>query len=99
MVLGEFATLRDMKAPLIVLVMVDESLALIELKQRRSGLANLGVDFPGTDWPAFAAAMGGHGEWVRDSAALEAGIAAGLGRGTFTLLAAVIGREAYDDAF
>ena len=99
MVLGEFATLRDMNAGLVVLILVDESLALIELKQRREGLGNLGVDFGATDWPAFAAAMGGHGVWARDAETVEREVAAGLGRETFTLVAAVIGRGAYDGAF
>jgi len=99
MVLGEFATLRDLGAPLIALVMVDESLGLIEMKQRATGLRNLGVDFPGTDWPAVAQALGGHGAWVRDAATLEAEIAAGLSRRGFTLLAAAVGARAYDGAF
>ncbi|NCO15753.1 MAG: thiamine pyrophosphate-binding protein, partial [Alphaproteobacteria bacterium] len=99
MVLGEFSTLRDLEAPLIALVMVDRSLGLIEMKQRATGLRNLGVDFPGTDWPAVAQALGGCGAWVRDAATLEAGIAAGLTRRGFTLLAADVGARAYDGAF
>lgn len=99
MVLGELATLRDLAAPLAVLVMVDESLALIEMKQRGGGLPNLGVDFAGTDWPAVAAALGGHGVWARDAAAVAREVAASLTRERFTLIAAAIGRRAYDGAF
>jgi acetolactate synthase-1/2/3 large subunit len=99
MVLGELATLRDLKLPVILCVLVDESLALIELKQRNSQRGNLGVDFGGTDWPAVARAMGGHGVWIDDAATLETETRAALGREGFTLLAPRIGRRAYDGTF
>ena len=41
----------------VFLVFVDESLALIELKQRGSQLPSLGVGFGGTDFAAVARAM------------------------------------------
>ncbi len=100
MVLGELATLRDLKLPLVIVVFVDTSLALIELKQRERGLANLGVDFGATDFPAVAGALGGRGVAVRDrpalAAALEEGLAATEG---FTLIAAEIGPQTYDGRF
>ncbi|MEM9732841.1 MAG: thiamine pyrophosphate-binding protein [Pseudomonadota bacterium] len=97
--LGELATLRDMGQPLIICVLVDESLALIELKQRGSQRPNVGVDFSGSDFPAIAQAMGGHGVWVDDAQTLETEAAAALNRDTFTVLACRIGRRAYDGAF
>jgi len=96
MVLGELATLRDLKLPVVIVVYVDESLALIEKKQREAGLPNLGVDFEGTDWVALARAMGGHGVAVQDRKALGAAVKKGLGADTFTIVAARIGRGAYD---
>ncbi len=99
MVMGELATLRDLHAPVAVMVMVDESLALIEMKQRRSGLDNLGVDFPGTEFVALAAAMGGVGRWIQDAASLEAELADAYRRETFSILACAIERKAYDGAF
>jgi acetolactate synthase-1/2/3 large subunit len=99
MALGELATLRDLAAPLIVMVMVDRSLALIELKQRRSGLVNRGVDFPGTDWPAVAAALGGVGVRASDAGTVETAIREGLDRSTFTLIACEIDKADYDGAF
>ena len=59
--LGELSTLRDLKLPVIICVLVDESLALIELKQRNSQRTNVGVDFKETNFPKIAEAMGGHG--------------------------------------
>jgi acetolactate synthase I/II/III large subunit len=96
---GELATLRDLKLPVIVCVLVDESLALIELKQRGSQRPNLGVDFGGTDFPALAQAFGGHGVWVDDEATLREAAQAALTRNQFTLIAARISKRAYDGAF
>jgi len=99
MIMGELATLRDLKLPVIVCVLVDESLALIVLKQRKSQRANVGVDFGATDFVGLAQVMGGHGVWIDDSRTLEAEATAALGRETFTLLACRIGRRAYDGTF
>lgn len=97
--LGELATLRDLRLPVVVCVLVDESLALIELKQRAGQRANVGVDFGGTDFPALARAMGGHGVWVDDTETLAHEARAALARDTYTLLACRIGRRAYDGRF
>ena len=99
MILGELATLRDMKLPVIIVVFVDESLGLIELKQRANGQDNVGVDFGGTDFPAVALAMGGRGIWARNRAEIERAIESGLDAETFTLIACPIGRKAYDGRF
>ena len=96
---GELATLRDLKLPVIIVVLVDESLALIEMKQRGSQRANLGVDFGGTDFPALAQAFGGHGVWVDDVETLTRAAKAALTRNQFTLIAARISKRAYDGAF
>ncbi len=99
MVLGELATLRDLKLPLVIVVFVDTSLALIELKQRERGLGNLGVDFGATDFPAVARALGGSGVAVRNRPALAAALEEGLAAEGFTLIAAEIGQQAYDGRF
>lgn len=98
---GELATLTAQGLPVIVCVLVDDSLSLIEMKQRATQRPNLGVDFggPGTDFAALARAFGGHGVEVADSGALAAEAEAAMARGTFTLIAARIGRRAYDGAF
>jgi acetolactate synthase-1/2/3 large subunit len=99
MVLGELATLRDLKLPVVIIVFVDESLALIELKQRNSGLPNLGVDFGATDFPAVAEALGGIGRWVSNPDELREGLNGAFKRQTFTLLACKIGEKVYDKRF
>lgn len=94
--LGELATLRDLKLPVIIVVLVDASLALIELKQRTSQRANAGVDFGESDFPAVAKALGGHGVWIENTEDLARETQIALSRETFTVLACRIGRQAYD---
>lgn len=96
MTLGELATARDAKTPVIVFVFADESLSLIEIKQRANGQANLGVDFPGTDFAATARAMGGHGHEVASREALASAIEQSLAASSFSVIACRIPRQAYD---
>lgn len=96
MVVGELATLRDLRRPVVIVCFADRSLALIELKQRRLGLRNLGVDFPATDFAAVARAYGGHGARVETRAALEAELRSALvRRSQFTLIEAPIDKAEY----
>jgi acetolactate synthase-1/2/3 large subunit len=99
MIIGEMATLRDQKINLIIVVLVDESLALIELKQRRSELPNAGVDFGGTDFVALAQAYGGYGAWVDDVDSLARELGQARDTNTFTILACRIAKTEYDGAF
>ncbi len=99
MCLGELSTLRDLKIPVIVCVLVDSSLALIELKQRGSQRFNLGVDFGETDFPAIAEAYGGHGVWIEDRDLLITEAQKALTRSTFTILACRIPARSYDGKF
>jgi len=97
--LGELATLREHHLPILICVLVDESLALIEMKQRGSQRPNSGVDFTSSNFPAIAKAMGGHGVWIDDADTLRLEAQEALSRDSFTLLACRIGRKAYDGKF
>lgn len=94
--LGELATARELGLPVVIVVLVDESLALIEMKQRSSQRPNAAVDFSGSDFPAVAKALGGVGRWIDDARTLQAEMKAALGREQFTVLACRIARRAYD---
>ena len=100
---GELATLTAHRLPIVICVLVDDSLALIELKQRATQRPNLGVDFGGpglaTDFAALARAFGGHGVEVTDADSLAQAATEALTRDRFTLIAARIPRRAYDGAF
>lgn len=97
--LGELATLRDRGLPVVVVVLVDGSLALIEMKQRAAGRPDAGVNFPATDFPAVARALGGEGVWIDDPADLIPQVTGALGRTMFTVLACRIDRRSYDGTF
>ena len=97
--LGELSTLRDLNLPVIICVLVDESLALIELKQRNSQRVNVGVDFKETNFPKIAEAMGGIGVWIENKNSLIKETNSALTRDSFTILACRIGRGAYDGEF
>ncbi len=97
MVLGELATLRDLELPVIVVVFVDASLALIEKKQREMQYPNAGVDMNETDFAAVAQALGGRGITVDDRAALAQAVSEALTADRFTVIAAKLPRGAYDN--
>jgi acetolactate synthase-1/2/3 large subunit len=96
MVAGEMSTAAEMGHNTIFVVFVDQSLALIELKQRQRQLANTGVDFRGHDYAAIGQAFGGNGVTVTDRAELGVALTDAMQATTFTLIAAVIDRKAYD---
>jgi acetolactate synthase-1/2/3 large subunit len=90
MTLGELGTLRDQGLPIVVLVLQDESLALIELKQRQAGLEAKGVRMGATDYAAVAQAFGGVGMSVSSRAALAEALEAAFRGERFTVIAAKI---------
>jgi acetolactate synthase-1/2/3 large subunit len=99
MVLGELATLRDLAVPVIVVVLVDEALGLIALKQKQMGLTRAGVDLGLSDFAAVARALGGHGATVSNGESLAREAAAAFARPGFSLLACRIDAAAYQGAF
>jgi len=99
MVLGELATLRDLDLPITVVVFVDASLALIDLKQRNMGYASAGVDFGASDFPAIARAFDIHGVWADDRDVLAKELADAQERNSATLIACRIGARPYDGRF
>jgi acetolactate synthase-1/2/3 large subunit len=97
MVIGELSTLAELRIPLTIIVFVDASLSLIEMKQRARQMGNRGVDFGQHDFATIAAAFGGAGVTVSDRPALERACREALVRKDgFTLIAATIDRRAYD---
>ncbi|MEM8698533.1 MAG: thiamine pyrophosphate-dependent enzyme, partial [Pseudomonadota bacterium] len=96
MTLGEFATLRDAGLPVVVVVFVDCSLSLIELKQRRSGMQNRGVDFDRTDFAALAKLYGGKAMTVSEPGEAAAAMQEALAAQTFSLIEIALPRRAYD---
>ena len=99
MVIGELATARDMAINLTVIVLVDEALSLIDLKQSRSTLPQLGVNFGATDIVAVAKAYGGASEWVTDKKELIGATNRAFMNDGFSVLACRIDKSEYAGAF
>jgi len=96
MVAGELGTAAELGLRTIIVVFVDASLALIELKQRQRQLGNAGVDFARHDFAAIGQAFGGAGHTVTTRAQLQDALEAAQNSQTFSVIACVIERGAYD---
>ncbi|MEP4980139.1 thiamine pyrophosphate-binding protein [Ascidiaceihabitans sp.] len=96
MVTGELSTAKELGLSTIFVVFVDASLSLIELKQRQRQLQNKGVDFAHHDYAAMGRAFGGQGHTVHSREALQAALEQAQTADTFTVIAAVIEKGAYD---
>ncbi len=99
MVAGELATLRDLGVNLTIVVLVDESLSLIDLKQSRSNLPQLGVNFGATNITAVAKAYNGVSAWITNKEQLIAATNSAFINDGFTLLACKIEKSHYAGAF
>lgn len=96
MVAGELSTAAERGNNTTFVVFVDESLALIDLKQRQRQLAHAGVSFRGHDYAAIANAFGGQGYTVTNRSELREALAEAEMASNFVLIAAVIDKQAYD---
>ncbi|MFO1148994.1 MAG: thiamine pyrophosphate-binding protein [Alsobacter sp.] len=97
--LGELGTLRDQRLPVVVLVLQDESLALIALKQSQAGLPAAGVGLGATRFDLVAEAFGGRGVTVSDRTSLEAALREAFAADRFTVIACRIEAGAYVGRF
>ena len=96
MTAGELSTASELGLRTIFVVFVDASLALIELKQRQRQLPNAGVDFATHNFEAIGKAFGGAAHTVTSRAELRAAMNAAMTEQTFTVIAAVNDKGAYD---
>ena len=99
MVAGELSTVAELGLPVIFVVFVDASLALIEKKQRERQMTNLAVDFGHHDFAAIGRAFGGNGVRGTSRAELRAALIEAQGADRFTVIAAEIDRGSYDNRF
>jgi acetolactate synthase-1/2/3 large subunit len=96
MVAGELTTAQELGLKPVFVVFVDASLALIELKQRQRQMRNAAVDFGMHDYAAMGRAFGGAGHAVTSRTELRAALQAAQTADTFTVIACIIERGAYD---
>jgi acetolactate synthase-1/2/3 large subunit len=98
MTAGELATLRDQGVPVVVVVLQDESLGLIALKQEQAGLPSAGTAMGATDIAMCARAFGGSGATVSTSEDLADALRSALSRDGFSVIACRIRAGAYAGA-
>ncbi|MEM6531341.1 MAG: thiamine pyrophosphate-binding protein [Myxococcota bacterium] len=103
MVIGELATARDLEVSLTVVVYDDRGLALIEKKQRARGLANVGVDFggsefTGTGYDLIAEGFGAKGVVVDSLRDFRTALVGALARTGVDVVACRLPRRGYDGA-
>jgi acetolactate synthase-1/2/3 large subunit len=96
MTMGECGTLRDKKAAVTLVVLQDEGLELIALKQDQSHMRRRGVAMGATDYAQVAEAFGGAGFNVETPAELRTALSVAATRDGFTLIACRIRAGAYD---
>jgi acetolactate synthase-1/2/3 large subunit len=96
MVAGELTTAQELGLKPVFVVFVDASLALIELKQRQRQMRNSAVDFGMHDYAAMGRAFGGAGHTATSRDELRAALHAAQSADTFTVIACIIERGAYD---
>ncbi len=95
--LGELATLRDEGLNIVVVVIQDESLALIELKQKNMEYERSGVRLGKTRFEDVAAALGGYGLRVAARDAFAEELALAVGREQFSVIVCQVQASDYVD--
>ena len=95
--IGELATLRDEGLHIVVVVIQDESLALIELKQKNMQYDRRGVELGKTHFEEIAAAFGGHGVRVTERDAFADELVHAMRRDTFSVIVCQVEASDYVD--
>jgi acetolactate synthase-1/2/3 large subunit len=88
--LGELATLRDAGLAIVILVLQDQSLALIELKQKQASLPSAGVRLGATKFDDIARAFDGIGYRASSASKLRTVLRKALGTPKFSVIACEI---------
>ncbi len=88
LVAGELGTAVEVGGTLVVVVLVDDTLSLIGLKQQRAGRQARGVSFRNPDWAALARSFGARGVMTSSSDAVRAAVTQAFSDGGVTVIAA-----------
>lgn len=96
---GELASLREMARQLTIVVLSDDSLALIEKKQTAMQLPSHGVEFGASDVAGICRAYGGTGYDVTNHLELERALEESWKSDCFSVVSCRISKKSYDLAF
>ncbi|HVJ51400.1 MAG TPA: thiamine pyrophosphate-binding protein [Aliidongia sp.] len=95
MALGDLALVAELDLPIIVIVLNDDALSLIKLKQKKMQLEPQAVDFTSPNFSGVGQAMGGTGIRVSSLAEFESAFDRALGERRFTVIEAMIDPSEY----
>ena len=97
MTLGELALAAERNLPLIIVVLNDDKLSLIALKQDKMKMAARGVDFRSPDFAAIARGFGARGMRVTTLAEFETAFESAVASRRLTVIDAVVDPSEYWD--
>ncbi|MCL4765603.1 MAG: thiamine pyrophosphate-binding protein [Hyphomicrobiaceae bacterium] len=95
MSLGELALLAELQAPVVTVVLNDDSLALIDLKQEKLALARQGVTFASPGFAEIAKGFGIAAERVDSQSDFEGALTAAMGQQRPALIEALVDPAEY----
>ena len=95
MAVAELQTSVREKLPIIVIVLDDEEIGLIRVKQEIKGIPRYGIGVGGLDWEKLAQGFGADGTVVSTEQGLQAAIAAALRSGRTTVIGVRIDASGY----
>jgi len=99
MAVAELQTAVKENLPIIVVVLDDEEIALIRIKQAIKGVKRHGVDVGGLNWESLAHGFGADGVVVDTAPQLGDALQGALKSGRTTLIVAKIDGSGYIDQF
>jgi len=99
MAVAELQTSVKEDLPIVVVVLDDEEIGLIRVKQEIKGIQRHGVAIGGLDWVKLAEGFGADGVVVDSENGLQDALGAALASGRTTVVAARIDGSGYVDQF
>jgi acetolactate synthase-1/2/3 large subunit len=97
MMIHDLVLIRELRLPVIIVVLTDRSLSLIRISQERRGYPPCGVDFTPPDFAAIAEAFGLHGKKAKSIADARGALETALSHRSSLLLEVPIDLREYDE--
>lgn len=99
MAVAELQTSVRENLPIVIVVLDDQEIGLIRVKQEIKGIEKYGVGIGGLDWERLAQGFGADGIVVDSENGLQDALSAAVGSGRTTVVAARIDPSGYVDQF
>jgi pyruvate dehydrogenase (quinone) len=93
MLMGELLTLKQLKAPVKIIVYQNDALSFVELEMKAAGILSFGTDLLNPDFAKLADACGIFGRNVEEPGELEEALGATLGHAGPALLSVKVAKQ------